>query len=106
MTGSLIRKVLFASVVCSMLIMVGCSKMSGTYTDSGGAVSIDFKGSKAIVNVPPAISNQEMTYDINGNEVILHPPPNAAVTHAVVLTINSDGSLSGPPPYGALKKKG
>ena len=106
MIRSLIRTVAVPLIVCFLLMIVGCSKMSGTYSDAAGAVTIEFKGSKAIVNVPPAITNQVATYDINGNEVIIHPPPGAAVTHSIVLTINSDGSLSGPPPYGALKKKG
>ena len=105
MTGPLIRTFLFTSIVCFLPIIVGCSKMSGTYSDAAGTVTINFDGSKAVVNIPPVISNQEMSYDINGDQLILRPPSKAAVSQSVVLTIQSDGSLSGPPPYETRKKK-
>lgn len=78
------------AVCCWMLLICGCNKMSGKYSDSSGMLVVEFKSSKAYVTTAGVTT--EMDYDVDGDKVTLHNPQGN-----LVLTKNSDGSLSGGP---------
>lgn len=84
-------KIWIATFVCLSLVLIsGCNKMSGKYSDSSGMLSVEFKSSKAYVTT--AGTTQEVDYDVDGDKVTLKNPQGN-----LVLTKNSDGSLTGGP---------
>ena len=104
MTRSLVRKIVLSLIICCTLVLIGCDKVKGTYTDSMGAVTVDFKGGGKASMTMPIVGTQDVTYEVNGDKVTIQAPTGAG-GQSMVLTINSDGSLSGPQPFGTLKKK-
>jgi len=101
MNRSVLRATMFAMIACTGLLLAGCDKVKGTYSDPAGALTIDFKGGgKANMSMPLA-GTKEVTYDVSGDKVTVHGP---AGVGDIVFTINSDGSLSGGS-FATLKKK-
>jgi len=92
-------KIWIATAVCLSLVLIsGCNKMSGKYQDDSGMMAVEFKSSKAYLTT--AGMTTEMDYDVDGDKVTLHNPQGN-----LVLTKNSDGSLSGGPMGETLKKQ-
>lgn len=86
-----VRSGLVLMLVCGLMFVSGCQKVSGTYT--GSDLTINFKSSsKADVTIMG--QTQETDYTVNGNQITLTPPGGAG--QAMVLTIADDGSLQGP----------
>ena len=85
------------------LVLAGCGKsVSGsTYEGGGGAVKIEFQSDgKAVMSIGPLATG--CTYTENSKLVTL-----TCEGQPATLTINDDGSLSGPPEgmLGKLTKK-
>jgi hypothetical protein len=97
-----ISLVLVLTVAC-LAVLAGCGGVAGTYTDpsgsmvlelkSGGAATFSFMGQTA-----------QCTYATSGNQVTVDCKGEAGKT---VFTVQSDGSLAGPPGslFPPLKKK-
>jgi hypothetical protein len=86
-------------VVCFGLALAGCgSKLSGTYHQTaGGAITLEFKSGKVYSSVLG--QTNEGTYEVKGDQVILHLKGEGDVT----LKLNSDGTLDTP--LGTFAKK-
>jgi hypothetical protein len=95
------RIVLIAALVLTSPVIGGCgSKMEGTYTNTGGMVTLDLKsGGKA--NFSLMGENYACTYTVKGDKVMLDCSPKG---EKVDFTIHDDGSLTGPGFIGAMKK--
>lgn len=93
--------VLIAAVIASMAVMGGCgSKMEGTYTNTGGMVTLDLKsGGKATFTMMG--ESLPCTYKVSGDKVNLDCTPKG---EKVDFMIHDDGSLTGPSFIGAMKK--
>ena len=103
MSSSVIRKAALSLVVCCTLLLVGCDKVKGVYSEDTGTMSINFKGGgKADVTV--AGMTKETTYEVDGDKVTLHSPEKSGKDN-IVLTINSDGTLDGGKNFPKFKKK-
>jgi hypothetical protein len=95
-----LRTGLLAFVACSLLFIVGCRKLSGTYEAANTGVSINFKSAdKADVSMTgmPGTGGtgpKETSYHVDGNKVTISAPDGSK--QDLVLTINDDGSLSEP----------
>jgi hypothetical protein len=89
--------------LATLLICLGISGcgdgLSGNkYADDGGDAAVEFKsGHKAYLTIVG--QTQEMTYSVDGDKITL-----AAGQGNIVLTRGSDGSLTGLPGVGPLKK--
>lgn len=68
---------------------LGCSSMHGKYADCDGAMTVEFKGSKALVTTM-AGTTTEVNYKVDGDNVVLEGPMGK-----MVLTREKDGSLGG-----------
>jgi hypothetical protein len=93
--------VLIAAVIAAMAVMGGCgSKMEGTYTNTGGMVTLDLKSSgKATFTMMG--ESLPCTYKVSGDKVNLDCTPKG---EKVDFMIHDDGSLTGPSFIGAMKK--
>ncbi len=104
MKMKLTKTLLAVTIACAGLVIAGCgcnTGPSGKYQDSTGAVTIEFNsGGKVTLSIMgmPA----QGTYTVSGNKVTIIGPDQ----QPLVLTMNSDGTLSGPPesPLGKLTK--
>jgi len=85
------RKTLMAVVIATLSFsVIACSSsLEGKYTNGTGMVVIEFSTDKAFVTVGALTA--EGSYKIDGDQVIIE-----AEDEKIVLTRNSDGSLSGP----------
>jgi len=80
-----------AAIVCFGAVACGNGVSGHTYQGAGGLVQIQFQsGGKAISTVGAMIDN--CTYTVNNKTIAL-----TCDNITTNLTINSDGSLSGPP---------
>ena len=93
--------VLIAAMVGTIAVIGGCgSKAEGTYTNTGGMVTLDLKsGGKATFTMMG--ESLPCTYKVNGNKVNLDCTPKG---EKVDFMIHDDGSLTGPGFVGAMKK--
>jgi outer membrane lipopolysaccharide assembly protein LptE/RlpB len=89
MISSTFRRLSLISAVALAVAACG-SHMKGKYASSNGMMSVEFRGDKAYVTVPMA-GTQQMDFEQDGDRVILKNEGGN-----LVLTRNSDGSLSGP----------
>ena len=92
MTALLGRSRSVAIIVVASLTLVGCGKSvaGSTYEGVGGAVTIEFQsGGKAVTSIGPLATN--CTYTEDSKSVTL-----TCEGQSTVLTLNDDGSLSGP----------
>jgi hypothetical protein len=85
------RKILIAAMIASLSFsIIACSSsLEGKYANGTGMVVIEFNKDKAFVTMGALTA--EGSYTIDGDKVII-----AAKGEKIVLTRNSDGSLSGP----------
>lgn len=85
-------KAKLASALLATLLLAACGGgLSGTYSDPMGITSYTFQpNGKVEMNAMGA--SMELKYEVDGNKVKFVLPGGAAQ----VLTINSDGSISGP----------
>ena len=85
------RKVLMAVMIVSLTFsIIACSSsLEGKYANATGTVVIEFSSDKAYLTM--GVVTSEGSYKVEGNTVIIE-----AEGERVVLTRNSDGSLSGP----------
>ena len=91
---------IIASVLVSPVIG-GCgSKMEGTYTNTGGMVTLDLKsGGKATFTMMG--ETLPCSYKSKGDKINLDCSPKG---EKVDFTVHDDGSLTGPGFIGAMKK--
>jgi hypothetical protein len=95
MNSSWIRKAVLISVMAGTCLAIGCgSKPSGTYRDSDGAVTLQLNDGKASLDF--GMIHLDAAYKVDGNKVTL-TPLQGDVSQTMVFTVNSDGSLAGPP---------
>jgi hypothetical protein len=89
----------FVSVALSVsLVATACSsRLTGTYENDNGAISVEFKSGKAYVTM--LAGTLEVDYQVKRDKIIL-------TNHGgnVVLTRHEDGTLEGP--MGRMKRKG
>lgn len=99
--------VTFIAVVAfaATLFVTGChsSVPSGTYVDTTGRLTLEFKDGKAFLNMGGMADPDGTPYDVNGDKITIHYPSDGMLATMSVLTINSDGTLQGA--MGTLKKK-
>ena len=93
-----------AGVLAVALLIAGCGGgVTGTYTDSTGGIVLVLKsGGQATLTFAGQTGN--CTYTANGNNVNLNCQ---GAANAIALTVQSDGSITGPPDgfMPPLKKK-
>ena len=86
-----IRIALLAPLLASLLLTACSGGLNGTYSDPMGITSYTFQpNGKVEMNAMGA--TMELKYEVDGNKVKFVLPGGAAQ----VLTINPDGSISGP----------
>ena len=79
-----------AALVCFSVAACGSGVSGHTYQDSDGMVKIEFdSGGKAVTTMGPITAN--CTFTQSSNQVAL-----TCADQTTQLTVNSDGSLSGP----------
>jgi hypothetical protein len=93
--------VLVGSALALALALAGCSsssKVSGTYHQAagGGVITLEFSGGKVTSTIMGQSSHG--TYEVKGDQVIMHLPGEGDVS----LKINGDGTLDSP--LGTFKK--
>jgi hypothetical protein len=95
------RIVLIAALVLTSPVIGGCgSKMEGTYTNTGGMVTLDLKsGGKATFTMMG--ETLPCSYKVKGDKVNLDCSPKG---EKVDFMVHDDGSLTGPGFIGAMKK--
>ena len=89
---------LLAAAAALSLLPTGCaSRLTGTYQNDNGAISVEFKSNKAYVTMLEG--TMEVDYQVKRDKIILS-------NHGgnVVLTRHDDGTLEGP--MGRMKRKG
>jgi len=101
--GRVSRNLTLASFALTSLLLWGCGGggMSGKYSNQ--AMQLEFKGSKAYITMRTTGTTTEAGYEVDGDKVTIH---NQAGN--LVLTRNTDGTLSGAPGqqlFGPLKKE-
>lgn len=85
-------KTRLASAVFAALLLAACgSRLTGTYTDPMGIASYTFQ-SNGKVEMNAMGTAMELKYEVHGNKVKFVLPGGSAQ----VLTIQPDGSISGP----------
>ena len=88
-------------ITLSALTLPGCGdSVEGKYQDESGNVSIEFKDGKAYTGMMGVTT--EVDYELKDDKIILKKK---GETENLVLTRNKDGTLSGLPFSGPLKKK-
>jgi hypothetical protein len=89
---------LWRALVVTSLFATGCvSRLTGTYENDNGAISVEFRSGKAYVTM--LAGTLEVDYEVKRDKIIL-------TNHGgnLVLTRHEDGTLEGP--MGRMKRKG
>jgi len=95
MNRSWIRKALLSSVLTGITLAVACgNNPEGKYRDSQGAVTLELKGGKATLDY--GLIRIDGTYTVDGDKITIRPTV-GDTRQTMVLTVNSDGSIDGPP---------
>lgn len=98
---AVLRNLLAGTGVGLALLSAGCgsSKVSGTYHQAagGGVMTLEFESGKVTSTVMG--QSNHGTYEVKGDQVILHLPGEGDVP----LKINGDGTLDAPA-FGTFKK--
>jgi len=103
MNHSRIHAVLLIALLTGAALAVGCgSNLEGKYRDAEGAVTLQLKDGKANLNYGGL--QLEATYTVDGDKISLRPAGGEAA-QAMVLTVNKDGSIDGPPGTNISKLK-
>lgn len=89
-----VSRVFAMLAVCVLLAACG-SKVKGVYADSTGALSADFDGSNVKMTMAGA-TMPPMAYTVEGKTI--------KVSGGDAMTINDDGSLTGPGGLKLVKK--
>jgi hypothetical protein len=95
-----------ATALAVALFTAGChsnNSPDGVYTDTTGRLTLEFKGGKAYLNMGGMADTDGTPYDLNGDKLTIHYPPDGMMAQFSTLTVNSDGTLQGA--MGILKKK-
>lgn len=96
------KALLVITIACAGLTFAGCgSGVSGKYQDATGAITAEFiSGGKVNINMMGL--QVQGTYTVSGDKLTIVGPDK----QTLVLTINSDGSLTGDSgnPLGKLTK--
>src|SRR5437879_589691 len=97
MRSSIVRRMIVAPALVLALFIAGCDKgPSGVYKAEGPVpASIEFKSGKAIFSMMG--QSRESEYTVSGDKINVAKDPDGK---PVTLTLNSDGSITGP---GGLK---
>jgi hypothetical protein len=92
--------VLAVALAITGIATPGCHKsLDGNYRDDASIFFVEFKpDGKALLKL--AGDTREANYTLDGNKVTI-----TSANGTIVLTINGDGSLSGDPTLGTLKKR-
>jgi hypothetical protein len=100
-TLSAYRMLLIVSLVFLTPAIGGCgSKVEGTYTNTGGMVTLDLKsGGKASFTMMG--ETYACTYKVKENKVVVDCTPKG---EKVDFMIHDDGSITGPGFIGSMKK--
>jgi hypothetical protein len=64
---------------------------------------MEFRNGKAYLNLGGMADPDGTPYDVNGNKITIHYPPDGMLAAYSIVTINSDGTLQSG--MGTLKKK-
>jgi hypothetical protein len=96
MNSQWIHKSLLILVLAGATLSVGCGGgiSDGTYKDPQGAVTLELKGGKATLNYGGI--RIDGAYTVDGDKLSLRPTA-GDTSQAMVLTVNKDGSIDGPP---------
>ena len=97
---SILKGLLASTGLGLALVVAGCgSKVSGTYHQAGGGgvITLEFDSGKVTSTVMG--QSNHGTYEIKGDQVIMHLPGEGDVP----LKINGDGTLDAPA-FGTFKK--
>lgn len=92
-------RIVLITVLLAVTPAIGsCGPKEGTYTNTGGTVTLDLKsGGKATLTLMG--ETNPCTYKVNGDQLLLDCKQNK-----MDFTIHDDGSLSGPGLIGSMKK--
>ena len=95
------RLALFAVLIGLTSVLASCgSKMEGTYTNTGGMVTLDLKsGGKATFTMMG--ETIPCKYTVKGDKIALDCTPKG---DKVDFMVHDDGSITGPGFIGAMKK--
>ena len=101
MKNLIIPRIVLIAVIAAVAMIGGCgSKAEGTYTNTGGMVTLDLKsGGKATFTMMG--ESVPCTYKVKDNKVMLDCTPKG---EKVDFMVHDDGSLTGPGFIGAMKK--
>jgi hypothetical protein len=100
MAGHARRNRIVALALVGLFLLACGDSMSGKYEDDSGVLSVEFKSGKAYVTMIGTTT--ETDYEVNGDKDVFKNSPNSGNT---VMTIQKDGSLSGPMGVTLKKKK-
>ena len=89
--------------VACLVVLAGCGGVQGTYTGADGAMTLELKSGGA-ATFSFMGQTAQCSYTTSGNQVTVNCKGDAGKT---VFTVQSDGSLAGPPGsfFPPLKKK-
>lgn len=83
-------RLLFSLGLALAVVTAACGgdQLKGTYHQSGGAMSLDFKGDKVTLNMLG--ESKTLDYKVDGDKVTITDPTEGPI----VFTRNSDGTLN------------
>jgi hypothetical protein len=95
------RLIFFVALIVFTPVIGSCgSKMEGTYTNTGGMVTLDLKsGGKATFTMMGETT--PCTYKVKGDKIALDCTPKG---DKVDFMVHDDGSITGPGFIGSMKK--
>lgn len=101
----LLVRLFTGSALALTLLIAGChgNNPQGVYEDTTGHFTMEFRDGKAYLNLGGMADPDGTPYDVKGNTITIHYPPDGMLASYSVLTINSDGTLQGG--MGILHKK-
>jgi len=103
MNHSRIRAALLIVLLVGATLAAGCgSNLEGKYRDAEGAVTLELKDGKAKLNYGGL--QLDATYTVDGDKISLRPA-GGETAQSMVLTVNKDGSIDGPPGTNITKLK-
>jgi hypothetical protein len=102
MKSSIVRNVLLVPAMAMVLFIAGCDKgPSGVYKAEGPIpLTVDFKSGKATFSLAGEKA-VESPYTVDGDKIKIDKDPDG---NPITLTMNSDGSITGPHDIKFIKK--
>ena len=94
--GSWLRIAILITILTGAVLQVACitPDRDGLYRDASGAVSLELKAGKATLTY--GAIRVDASFTVDGDKITLKPTV-GNTTQTMVFTINSDGSIDGPP---------